>query len=330
MRRKLELCISVVGGGKPELTWDCLRSLVESFSRLDSVEIHFVDNAAPSDWFAGIEKLSPLIRTHRNDQRRGFAANHNAIMQSVDAEYYLLLNDDTIVHKNCCEELMAAAKRHPRVGFFGARLFNGDGSNQDSVYRFPSPRKALLDVLLLSRLFRGVEAFDDFANFSYAEERCVDFVSGAAILARGEMLAEVGFLDERYFMYSEETDWCLRARKLGWLTLFVPTAEVVHFGGQSTSDMRPERSVEFLRSHEKFISKHFGSGGLLSYRFLNLLKHTPRLAFAVISGRSPERVRTEGDSVLWSLNLLKRPGLSEANQPGCDCTSKTAKEAVLK
>jgi GT2 family glycosyltransferase len=309
--KSLDLCISIVSGGEPQVSYDCVKSVARSLSGNLRTEIHFIDNASQSDLFDSIESETPLLTLHRNQTRKGFAANHNSVISSVQARYYLLLNDDTIVHENCCERLVNAADRFPRAGFLGAKLFNPDGTIQPSAYRFPSPARILVDVLQLNRLLKSVPFFDDYGSFEYDAVRSVDFLSGAALLARRTMLDEIGLLDEDFFMYSEETDWCMRAKNAGWLTMFVPDAHVMHYGGLSTAEARPERSVEFLRSHERLVRKHFGEQGLLSFRTLNLLKHAPRAILATLAGWPEHRRQCEVDLVLWSIGALKRPGLSE-------------------
>ncbi|HEY9719200.1 MAG TPA: glycosyltransferase family 2 protein [Trichormus sp.] len=319
----LDVCISVVSGNNPQMTIDCLHSLVSSLSGDLKVEIHFVDNASPVDWFESVQKISPLISVHRNERRKGFGANHNAIMAKVSARYYLLLNDDTYIHANCCEELVRTADRNGTVGFFGAKLFNGDGTIQRSAYRFPSVSLALSEALLLNRLFGFLEIFDDYRSFGHDRLRTVDFVSGAAILARKEMLDEIGLLDEQFFMYAEETDWCMRGKKTGWLTMFVPSAQLVHYGGQSTVKFAPERSVEFLRSHARLLTKHSGRGGVFAYKILNLIKHLPRVIIAHCAQWPASKRLAETDIVLWSLGLLNRSGLSEIASTNVPAPSST-------
>jgi hypothetical protein len=309
--KPLDLCISVVSGGHPQLTWDCLHTVVRSLSGTLSVEIHLIDNASPVDWFASVQTISPALIVHRNQVRRGFAANHNSVISSVKARYYLLLNDDTIMHENCCEALVAAAEQNSQAGFFGAKLLNPEGTVQPSAYRFPSPVNTLSELLLLNRLFGSVPFFDDYKSFRYDRLRAVDFVTGAALIARATMLDEIGLLDEQFFMYSEETDWCMRARRAGWLTLFVPGAQVVHYGGQSSVNFQPQRSAESLRSHGKLVKKHFGEAGLLLFRALNVAKHAPRALVASMTRWPEPRRRAEVDTLLWSLGALKRPGLAE-------------------
>jgi len=311
----LDICIGIVSGNNREMTLECLRSLIASISDDLRFEIHFVDNAAPEHWFNDVRSLSPILHVHRNERRKGFGANHNMIISGIDAKYYLLLNDDTYVYPGFCEELVRQAEANPECGFFGPKLLNTDGTIQRSVYRFPTPLWAAIEALQLNKFFGGWRMFNDYRTFAYEQICPVDFVSGAALLARKEMLDQIGLLDEGFFMYAEEADWCFRAKQRNWATLFIPGACITHHGGQSTLTLAPERSVEFLRSHARLIRKHFGEAGLLLYRWCNLIKHLPRMLYAKIADLPQSKQLAEQDIVLWSLGLLKRSGLSEIAKP---------------
>ena len=310
---KLDLCVSVVSGGNRQMTLDCLRSVLNSLDGTIKVEIHFVDNCAPALWFTEVSSISPLIKLYRNDRRKGFGDNHNMVMRSVNADFYLILNDDTVMAPGTCETLVREARKSEGVGFIGPKLLNGDGSLQPSCYRFPSPWLSLSQALLLNRFFRRLSFFDDYSSFEHEKRRVVDYVSGAALLARKEMIEQVGIFDESFFMYAEEADWCLRAKQAGWETVFTNEATIVHFGGQSTLEFSDERSVEFLKSHSKFLLKHFGRIGLLSYKFTTFFKHLPRLFLSLATHAKKARISAERDIVLWSIGLLHRPGLKDVS-----------------
>jgi len=168
--------------------------------------------------------------------------------------------------------------------------------------------------MLLNKLVPRLPWVDDYSHFNHKERRIVEFVSGAALLARKEMVSEVGLFDEQFFMYAEEADWCFRARKAGWQTLFTPEATIVHYGGQSTVNFCQERSVEFLRSHSKFLIKHFGLIGLIAYKICTFFKHLPRFLVYKLAFWGDARSAAESDIVLWSLGLLRRRGLKEISE----------------
>ncbi len=213
-----------------------------------------------------------------------------------------------LLHASICLKLLVPINQQDLIG---PRLVNEDSSIQPSAHRFPSPFGLFVRVLMLDRVFHWIPAFDTYRRFQYDCAREVDFLSGAVLLVRRDVIQDVGLLDESYYMYSEEADWCLRARKRGWSTLFVPDVSVTHLSGHSTRKHRPERSVEFLRSHGVFLKKHYGMVGLFVYRILNLLVHVPKLILIGAVRREPDKFQAECDIVLWSLGLLHRGGLRE-------------------
>lgn len=309
-QKPIDLCVSIISGNNRQMTLECLESVVQSLSGNLSVEIHFVDNASPESWFRHLRE-NPNIIVRRNAIRKGFGRNHNEVMSSVDASFYLLLNDDTLVSPGFCETLVAEARLFPHAGFIGPKLLNGDRSLQRSCYRFPRWQLNLIHALFLHRLLPTVPLFDDYASFNHEVRRFVEFVSGAAILVRKEVIERVGVFDEQFFMYSEETEWCYRAHKAGWQTLYTPKTAIVHFGGQSSVSCTKERSVEFHRGHHKFLLKHFGPLGLIAFQLTAFLKHFPRLAIFTLTRKPAATIEAQTDAVLWSLGLLRRSGLKE-------------------
>lgn len=313
----IDLVVSIVSGSNEKMTIECLESLFASFTGKYSIQVWLVDNASP--FFVGdtAKQRWPEIIMLRNPSRLGFGANHNQVMQQVDARFVLLLNDDTLIDAGVCEALLEDAEKEPNVGFFGPHLTNPDGSLQHSVFRFPSPLRCLAEAFMLHRLLPfGI--FDDYSKWNHASARVVEFLSGAAIMVRSETIKEIGLLDEGFFMYSEETDWCLRGLRAGWKSKFVPGCSIMHYGGGSSVSYRPERSVEFLRSQQRFILKHYGYLGLALFGFASIIRHFSRWLLSGLRGLPSERKHVETDALLWYLGLLKRPGLSELSKVKTD------------
>jgi GT2 family glycosyltransferase len=306
----LDLTISIVSGSQPALTMGCLKSLIDSLDNTLAVEIFLVDNASPDNIGEQCHREFPQIKVLRNQTRKGFAANQNQVLSIGHGRYFLILNDDTIVGPAAPKRLVEIADQHPSFGFFGPRLINPNGSLQRSAFRFPSPGLVLSQAFLLHRFLNFLPIFDDYRGWKHSDMRSVEFLSGAALMVRKEVIEQIGLLDEGFFMYCEETDWCMRGRKAGWRVLFIPESEITHFGAQSTIDLRPERSVEFWRSHEYYLKKHHGKLGCIAYKLSMLIKHLPRLAVAKLCGSERDQA-DHIDIVLWALGQLKRPGLAE-------------------
>lgn len=269
----------------------CLQS-IRRFADDLALEVLVVDNAS-TDGSLEVLGRFPEVQLIRNPDNRGFAAAVNQGLEAAKGRYLLLLNPDTEVISPVFNALVAFLEAHPEVGIVGPRLRNPDGSLQPSAYRFPTlvqaagalfGLKRLVPVpLLRHRLGRWLGRH--FGQLDpHDRPRRVDYVTGACMLIRREVVQAVGGLDPRFFLYFEEKDFCLRARAAGWQVWFAPAAEVVHQIGGS-SQARPEITVlERMRSMRQFYDKHYGPGRRLALRGLLLTGGLIRWAGAAVTG----------------------------------------------
>jgi N-acetylglucosaminyl-diphospho-decaprenol L-rhamnosyltransferase len=190
-------------------------------------------------------------------ENRGLGAGWNAGMRAAGGQYFLILNADAWVVGDAVARLLAFAEAHPRAGLVGPRLRNPDGSLQRSVRGFPTPWRLATEYFFLRKLAPRSRALNAFyaGGFGHAEPREVDWLRGACMLVRREAVGEAGPLDEEFFLFAEETEWCFRLREAGWRIWFCPEAEVVHVGGASHGG---RLFGENLRGHLRFLAKHRG------------------------------------------------------------------------
>jgi GT2 family glycosyltransferase len=226
-----------------------------------SVDLLVVDNGSIDYSADMVENCFPearLIRTHRN---LGFAGGNNVGYCASRARYFLMLNSDTVVPRGAITRLVRFADTVPRAAFVGPKVVNPDGSLQYSCRRFPNLRAALLRNTPLARFARDSSAVRDYLMTDWAHDkpREVDWLSGCCLLVRREAADQIGLLDERYFMYCEDMDWCYRAREAGWSSIYFPGAHVVHEVGRS-SDLLPRRMIAYHHlSMYKFYCRHYGA-----------------------------------------------------------------------
>jgi GT2 family glycosyltransferase len=220
------------------------------------IEILVVDNGSQDGSGSEVKKRFPFVRLIENDKNLGFARAVNQGLQKASGRYVLLLNPDTQVKNGAIERLMSFMDAHPKAGISGAQLLNSNGSKQNSIANFPSLATELLNKNLLRWLsperFPGKER-------NYSEPIEVDSVIGACMMVRREALDQVGFLDEDYFLFLEETDWCYRMKKAGWKIYHNPQVEVYHFQGKSAEAERKRAKVEYYRSRYHFFKKNKGN-----------------------------------------------------------------------
>jgi GT2 family glycosyltransferase len=226
-----------------------------------SIDLLVVDNGSIDYSPDMVESRFPearLIRTHRN---LGFAGGNNVGYRAGAGRYFLLLNSDTVVPRGAITRLVRFADATPKAAFVGPKVLNPDGSLQYSCRRFPNLRAALLRNTPLARFARDSAAVRDYLMTDWCHDtpREVDWLSGCCLLARREAVEQIGMLDEEYFMYCEDMDWCYRAREAGWTSVYFSGAQVVHEVGKS-SDKLPRRMIAFHHlSMYKFYRKHYGA-----------------------------------------------------------------------
>lgn len=273
------------------------RSLASSTAPHDAyrAEVVVVDNASPDRSAEMVRQAFPEVTLIANADNRGFAAATNqGIREVMDAvDYVLLLNPDAWLCEDALATLVAFMEQHPRVGACSPRLSYPDGRPQEGAWHFPTLWMAWFDLFpprgpLLGRLQASS------LNGRYHEEEGdqpfpIDHPLGAAMLIRREALAEVGLLDEGYWMYAEEIDWCYRCRQQGWAIWQVPAARVVHVGGASSSQFRGRSFVALHRARIRYVRKWWSPSRRRAYERiiqLGMLRVALRAWMDWLKGRS--------------------------------------------
>ncbi len=261
----MDLSILLVSYNTRALLEVALRSISQTV-RGCTFEVIVVDNASSDGSVEMVAHQFPQARLIANDDNRGFAAANNQAMQVASGRYFLLLNSDAAVHPDAVEQMVQYLDNHPEVGVVGGQLRNLDGTFQSSYADFPTLPGELLLAAKLAGLFFW-PGYPSYPEERSQSERYVDWVSGAFLMARRAAVRAVGPLDETYFMYTEETDWCFRMRKGGWLVAYLPSARAVHLGGQSARRVPALRRYQIYRSKWLFFSKHRSSLEAAVFRF---------------------------------------------------------------
>jgi N-acetylglucosaminyl-diphospho-decaprenol L-rhamnosyltransferase len=220
-------------------------------------EVWVVDNASADGSAELVATEFPEVRLVRNAENAGFARACNQALRAAAGEYCCLLNPDTRVATGALGRLVEFMESHPRAGAAGPRLLNPDGSLQPNGGPFPTLAGTFLRATRASALFRGwYDRRFRWGRTAFDRAAAVEQVSGACLLIRRAALEEVGLLDEQFFLYYEETDWLLRARRAGWETWYVPEAEVTHRWGASTRQVALECLRHMAESEYRYFRKH--------------------------------------------------------------------------
>jgi hypothetical protein len=246
----------IVNWNTRDLLADCLNTLVQSAQGLD-LEILVVDNGSTDGSRAMLQTAFPRIRLLANPANVGFAKANNQGMALSRGPFLLLLNTDAFVQPGALEALVSLAQARPRAGIVGAQLLNADGSFQASHTAFPSLWREFLILSGLGRAFLG-RWYPSHGPEEARGPQPVDYVEGACLLVRREAFDAAGGLDEDYFMYAEEVDWCYTMRAKGWQIWYQPAARVIHLGGGSSRRRSAQREADLYRSRILFFRKHHG------------------------------------------------------------------------
>lgn len=249
-----DLSIIIVNWNTKDLLKQCLTSLDENLTELPH-EIYVVDNGSTDGSTVMVRSEFPQVNLIENGKNLGFAQANNIAMRAALGRFFLLLNSDTLVKKGAIEGLLKTMENNPSIGIAGLQLLNGDGTLQNSICSFPSLLTELTNKSLLRFLFPAKYPGKEHKITTPIE---VDAIIGSCMLVRREAVDAVGLLDEDYFFFFEETDWCARMQRAGWKVVFDPRYSIFHLQGKSAARINTRARIEYWRSRYTYFQKHFG------------------------------------------------------------------------
>lgn len=253
----MDVSIIIVNWNTRDVLRNCLKSIYEQAGQVN-FEVIVIDNAST-------DRSSEMVRSEfsqafliENTENKGFATANNQGMAIANGRYVLLLNSDTLVLNNAIATTLSFADAHQEAAVVGCRVLNPDRTLQSTCFMFPSILNMLLSSSYLYKLFPNSKFFgrERMTWWNRSDIRQVDVVSGCFMLVRRKAIEQTGMLDEQYFMYAEETDWCYRFKQVGWKILFTPDSQIIHFGGQSSKQVALEMALQLRASILQFFRKH--------------------------------------------------------------------------
>ena len=258
---------------------DCLRS-IEADDGSVSIETIVVDNASSDGSPEAVQEEFSRATLIRNPVNLGFARANNIGIERASGRYVCLMNSDVLVRPGTLGLLVEFMDSRPAVGLAGPRVLNPDGSLQPSCRTFPGFANSLSRAFAVHRLLPRSPRFggEMMTYWRHDAERSVDAVSGCFCLARREALRDVGPLDERFFLYSEDVDWCMRVHEAGWDVRFCPEAEAVHVRAASSSAAPEQFAVELQRARLQLYRKHYSRPAVAYLMALAFTYHVVRVA----------------------------------------------------
>jgi len=307
------ITIIIVNYKTPELVCKAV-SIAQEQAFSDNINLHIVvvDNGSDDGSLAMIRSACPDIEMIDAGANIGFSAGNNLVLKNIVTPYALLLNSDAFIQKNMLGRLIEVMEKNPEIGVIGPRVLNPDGSDQDYPNRFPT----ILEMMRRAIIGAQFPAKGKNTRTVIPIER----IHGCCLMMRREVLRQIGLLDEQFFMYDEDMDWCLRARNAGWQLALVADASVIHLGGQSSGRAPSgKREEKTLRPYNPRMSFELRKSRYILYRkhritleiiMLKLLTDTmllmgcvlllPQLRSHETRGHAKKRLR--GNAAIMAIN----------------------------
>jgi N-acetylglucosaminyl-diphospho-decaprenol L-rhamnosyltransferase len=326
-RDRPDLSVVIVTHNGCEMALRTLRSARASLGGLEAEWI-VADSASTDGTPEAIEREFDDVEVLRVPNR-GFAAGNNVGITWAQGRYVLLLNPDVEVLEGSFADLITALDSRPDVGISSVVQRGGDGELQYSMRRFPSPGRDLGESLFAARwpVFKTMQELETRPGL-YRLETSADWVVGAFLCARTEAIASIGPMDERFFLYSEEIDWCLRAHQAGWDVRHLPVMTVTHHAGRRD---RGDLMAQLAYSRSLFARKHHGMLGALGIRGALAVGHLLRIGLrtpqALYKAGARERVGAEAKALRVLLGLGKPPLQAEPPALPADASATVLDEA---
>lgn len=266
----MTLSVLIVSWNTRDLLRACLQSL-RRYPLSEPMEVWVLDNASRDGSAQMVMQEFPEAHLVALNDNQGYAAGNNILLRQAQGEYLLLLNPDTEVTKGALDTAVAFLRAHPEAAALGAKLVHPDGRVQASVRGFPEPQAVLWEYLGVARLFPRSRRIGGYRMrwFTYDRIAEVDQPMGTFLMLSRKAMDAIGLMDERFPIFFNEVDWCYRAKAQGWKIYFHPEVTVIHHGGASTRQVRPQMVWESHRSLQKFYEKHYRQRlPVLVYRFI--------------------------------------------------------------
>lgn len=284
MSQPPRLSVIIVSWNVRDLLRDCLRSLLPGRDA-HNLEVIIVDSGSADGSAAMVSAEFPWARLVARPDNVGFPKGNNIGLALAGGQYLLLLNPDTVVLGDALPTMLDYLAQHPDVGCVGPQLRNPDGTIQSSRRRFPTLATAFFESTWLQPL-----APNRLLAHYYMQDQPddatsdVDWLTGACLLVRREVLDQVGGLDEDYFMYSEELDWCRRIKMAGWRIVYLPAAQIMHHVGKSSEQAVTARHINFQRAKLRYFRKYHGRAACLALRLFLLLSYLAQMGLESAKG----------------------------------------------
>jgi len=257
----LDLSVVIVSFNVRKFLEECLHSLYKTTKDIQ-FEVFVVDNQSKDGTVQMLKTEFPNVNLIVNQENLGFVKANNIAFKKSRGKYILMLNPDTVIVQNSFGQIIDYFEQNTKIGAIGCKMLNSDRTLQPSCYNFPSLRE------IFGLYFLGNRIFNSLKKINYDKTQVVDFVRGAFMAINRQCLEEIGLLDEKFFMFAEESDLCYRMKKNGWKVVYMPDIEIIHHRGKSTEQVSDKMYLQRIRSLIYFFQKNYGKSNMLLLRVI--------------------------------------------------------------
>ena len=279
----MTISVIIVSWNAKTFLLQCIQSILLQRSAYP-IEIIVVDNASSDGSPEGVRNSFPTVKLICNQDNFGFAKGNNIGIRASKGEYLFLINSDVIVRENCFNNMIEYMEDHPEIGMLGPRIVDSNNRTQRSCMGYPSLPNILSRALALDSLFPKSKIFGGqlLTFWGHDQIRSVNVINGCFWMLRKPALTQVGLLDERFFIYGEDIDWCKRFNQCGWDVVFFPHAEATHYGGASSANAPIRFYLEMQRANYQYWMKHHTRLASKVFLLINLLHHSVRIVCEIV------------------------------------------------
>ncbi len=274
----MNISVIIINYNTRDLLLECIRS-VTSQKRMFKMEVIVVDNGSTDGSQHSVRVMFPEVQVIQNNTNLGFSKANNIGILKSSGRYVCLVNSDVRVIDNCLQRLMTYMDNNLSIGLIGPKILNPDMTLQVSCKKFPSHWNNFTSALGLNIIFTNSPFFsdEDMRYFKHDKIQLVDWLAGCVLFVRRTAINDVGLLDDRFFIYLEEVDWCKRFKQHGWNVLFYPGAVAIHHHGASTSKDPTRFALEHQKAFLKYWKKHNGLFSVMLIHIILLLNYVVRI-----------------------------------------------------
>ncbi len=307
----IDVSVVIVSFNTRDVTLACVRSVFEHTPGC-SFEVIVVDNASEDGSAEAIAREFPQATVIANTDNKGFAGANNDGLAVAKGRYLLLLNPDTVVNDASIRDVLEFCDANPTAGVVGCRCFNEDGTQQSTIFRYKRFGEILMNVVIPNKLMRKSRRLgrSRYIGADLNQTMDVEVVAGCYMMVRRECYDKVGGMDDRFFMYAEEVDWCYRIHKAGWRIVYFPGASILHYGGLSAAKCESQMNIAMAKSNLLLIQKTMGRPLAWISNSLMCVRDTPRaIAYALtgwwLAADSPLRASLTRGASRWAFHISR-------------------------